>query len=180
MKSNPILKIILAVLVVIAAVLIFRNSGLRIENGTSALNDGPQTGAVLDDFELISLDGESVKLSDYRGKKVIINFWATWCNYCQNEMPLLDEYYQKYSSDLVVLAVDYHESQEIVKQYVEETQYQFPILLDEDGAVARKYLVPGLPVSFFLDDQGVLVDVQYGELNRIILDRNLKTLGVIQ
>ena len=108
------------------------------------------------DFTLKNLDGEEVSLSDYRGKIVLINFWATWCTWCDKEMPDLQKLDDE-NDDLVVLAVDVMEKQDVVKEYIDNGKYDFEVVLDEDGEIARTYLVSGFPTSYFVDEEGVLL-----------------------
>jgi peroxiredoxin len=110
------------------------------------------------DFTLAGLDGKTVRLADFRGRVVFLNFWATWCPPCREEMPAM----QALAGDLekqglVVLAVNYEESAETAEAFVRETGLALPVLLDPDGTVARRYRVPGLPASFFIDRRGALV-----------------------
>lgn len=107
-------------------------------------------------FTLKNLDGEEVSLSDYRGKIVLINFWATWCPWCDKEMPDLQKLDEE-NDDLVVLAVDVMEDKETVKKYIEKGKYNFEVVLDEDGEIAKTYLVSGLPASYFVDEEGILL-----------------------
>lgn len=125
------------------------------------------------DFTLKNLDGEEVKLSDYKGKIVLINFWATWCPPCDREMPHLEKLYNEYKDELVILAVDVQESKKTVKKYVEKKGLTFPVLLDTDGRVAREYYVAAFPTSYFVDADGYFVErVQggrtYAEFKQII------------
>lgn len=107
-------------------------------------------------FTLKNLDGKEVSLSDYRGKIVLINFWATWCPWCDKEMPDLQKLDEE-NDDLVVLAVDVMEKEETVKEYIEKGEYNFEVVLDEDGEIAKTYLVSGLPASYFVDEEGILL-----------------------
>lgn len=107
-------------------------------------------------FTLKNLDGKEVSLSDYRGKIVLINFWATWCPWCDKEMPDLQKLDEE-NDDLVVLAVDVMEKEEEVKEYIEKNKYSFEVVLDEDGEIAKTYLVSGLPASYFVDEEGILL-----------------------
>ena len=116
------------------------------------------------DFTLKNLAGEEVSLSDYKGKIVMINFWATWCTWCDVEMPDM----QKLSSendDLVVLAVDVEEKLEDVKAYIEKGGYDFEVVLDSSGDVNKTYLVNGLPNSYFVDKEGILLGKVGGAIN---------------
>lgn len=107
-------------------------------------------------FTLKNLNGEEVSLSDYKGKIVLVNFWATWCPWCDKEMPDLQKLDEE-NDDLVVLAVDVMEDKETVKKYIEKGKYNFEVLLDEDGEIAKTYLVSGLPASYFIDKEGILL-----------------------
>ena len=107
-------------------------------------------------FTLKNLSGEEVSLSDYKGKFVLINFWATWCGYCDMEMPDLQKV-DKENDDLVVLAVDVMEDLDIVEEYINEGGYDFEVVLDSDGEIAKTYLVGAYPTSYFIDEDGVLL-----------------------
>lgn len=115
-----------------------------------------EVGKLTPDFTLKDLDGEEVSLSDYRGKIVLINFWATWCKWCDVEMPDLQKLDDE-NDDIVVLAVDVMEEKETVKKYLEDGGYDFQVVLDEDGEISRTFLVSGLPTSYFVDKEGILL-----------------------
>lgn len=129
------------------------------------------------DFALKTWDGKSVALSNYRGKVVLINFWATWCPPCRSEMPEIQSAAQANPDKLVVLAIDYMETPDLVKPFVEELGLQFPILLDSDGAVARQYNVQGLPTSFFIDPTGIVRVTNVGGVNRAYIEAQIEVLA---
>ncbi|TJX13075.1 TlpA family protein disulfide reductase [Tissierella creatinini] len=108
------------------------------------------------DFTLKNLAGEEVSLSDYKGKIVLVNFWATWCKYCDMEMPDLQKFDDE-NEDLVVLAVDVMEDKETVEDYISEGGYTFDVVLDEDGKISQTYMVRGFPTSYFVDAEGILL-----------------------
>lgn len=108
------------------------------------------------DFTLKNLKGEDVSLSDFKGKYVLINFWATWCKYCDIEMPSLNKLNKK-NDDLVVLAVDVMEDKKTVEKYIEKGKYEFEVVLDEEGEIAQNYYVTAFPTSFFVDKEGFLI-----------------------
>lgn len=123
-------------------------------------------------FTLRNLEGEEVSLTDYRGKVVLINFWATWCKYCDIEMPDLQKL-DKENEDLVVLAVDVMEEKSLVEEYVEKGGYDFQVVLDEDGDIAKLYLVSAFPTSYFVDKDGILLGgvpgmMTYAQMNQIV------------
>ncbi|MEL3960725.1 TlpA disulfide reductase family protein [Lysinibacillus endophyticus] len=114
-------------------------------------------------FNLTTFDGEKVKLSDYLGKKVLINFWATWCPPCEDEMPHIEEYYEKYAEkhNVVILGInttDLESNVKTVQKFVQDHEVTFPILLDEVGEVSTRYEILTLPTSFIIDENGNLVE----------------------
>jgi cytochrome c biogenesis protein CcmG/thiol:disulfide interchange protein DsbE len=133
-------------------------------------------GDVAHDFSLSDLDGNRVALSDFRGKPVIINFWATWCPPCRLEMPELQRAYEAYAEDdLVILAVNEAEQSEVVSSFFyEQMGYTFTPLLDEEGQVAEAYGAIGLPASFFVDAAGEVTAVHRGLLTQGQLEQYLE------
>ena len=106
------------------------------------------------DFTLKDPDGKEITLSDYKGKKILLNFWATWCNPCKKEMPDLEKIHQTYP-DVVVLAVNIDSDQDI-KGFMNNLELTFPTVLDVDGDVNKKYKVVSIPTSFFIDGDGII------------------------
>lgn len=129
------------------------------------------------DFTLQTLDGESVSLSDYRGKLVMINFWASWCPPCNSEMPDLQSYYEQHKDeDFIILGVNYQDTPDKVQAFVEKYGVTFPILLDSDGQVANLFGVQGLPTSFFVDKQGNVLGYQPGPVTKEMLEDGITPL----
>lgn len=108
------------------------------------------------DFTLPNLKGEQISLSDYRGDIVFLNFWATWCGYCDEEMPYFQHMIDK-NDDLTVLAVNVQEPEAKVRNYIEKGGYSFPVLLDMEGEIGGDYLVGGLPTTYLIDKEGNLL-----------------------
>ncbi|MGB5177839.1 MAG: TlpA disulfide reductase family protein [Gammaproteobacteria bacterium] len=111
------------------------------------------------DFTLKDMDGESFALHDFRGKVVLINFWATWCPPCRKEMPALEALYKKLGDEsFAVLAVNQWEDPDHVFAYTGELNVfpTFPILFDPESAISEDYGVKGLPTSFLIDKKGRL------------------------
>ncbi|OHD20714.1 MAG: hypothetical protein A2064_09670 [Spirochaetes bacterium GWB1_66_5] len=119
--------------------------------GLAALKEG--TASI--DFTLSDLSGKKVSLSQYRGKLVFLNFWATWCPPCRAEMPSMERLYQKLKGQgLVVLGVDLQEDAKSVQKFVEEHKLTFPILLDSDGRVGTTYGARSIPTTYIIGRDG--------------------------
>jgi peroxiredoxin len=118
------------------------------------------------DFKLKDLNGKEVSLSDFKGKKVLLNFWATWCPPCKAEMPDIEKLYQATkNSNLVILAVNLGEDKQTVKSFMDKNKYNFNILLDSEQAAAIKYNIVSIPTSFFIDENGTIVSKKIGPMN---------------
>ncbi len=125
----------------------------------------PQQGFLAPDFELKTLSGETVKLSNLRGQAVLINLWATWCPPCRAEMQSIEKMYQEYKGrGFTVLAVNmtHQDDPSAVLPFATKLGLTFPILLDESGTVAHAYQLQSLPSSFFIRRDGVINEVVIG------------------
>lgn len=130
--------------------------------------EGLEKGNLAPDFELTTLDGDKVKLSDFRGKKVLLNFWASWCGPCRAEMPDMQELHKEGRDDLVILAVNATQTEkgkESPAEFIKELGLTFPTVLDEKGEVSKKYQVIALPTSYFIDSEGKINEKYTGTLS---------------
>ena len=142
-----------------------------------AESDIPKVGAIAPDFTLSDLNGDEVQLSDYRGKVLLLNFWATWCPPCQQEIPMFIEVYEELKDeDFVILAVSIGEGKEKVSGFVSEKGMTFPVLLDSSKDVARRYLVRAIPTSVVIDRDGVVQRIVVGMMHESQLRAELKDL----
>lgn len=116
---------------------------------------GPAIGSPAPDFELKTLDGETVKLSQFKGKKVMLNFWTTWCPPCKAEMPDMQKFYTEEGDKIQILAVNIDPEYDVAG-FVEKMKINFPILLDEDDKVMNAYQILTIPTTFFIDEKGVI------------------------
>ncbi len=118
------------------------------------------------DFELKGLDGKQYRLSDYRGKWVLVNYWATWCPPCREELPELEVFYNNHKdNDAVVLGVAMERIEmPRLKAFVDEQFLSYPILITEPAARTELGRVPGLPTSFLVNPKGELVAREVGPL----------------
>jgi cytochrome c biogenesis protein CcmG/thiol:disulfide interchange protein DsbE len=130
------------------------------------------------DFSLPNLDDKTVKLSDYRGKVVFLNFWATWCKPCREEMPSMEVLYKNFERDgLVILAVsiDRVTTKKDIPPFVKGLSLTFPVLIDSWGQTDKRYKLMGVPETYIIDQQGVLREKVIGPRDWTVLD-NLKTI----
>jgi peroxiredoxin len=153
--------------------------GCTSKASQSGLQVGTQKGQLAPEFELEDLSGQSVKLSDYRGQVVLINFWATWCGYCRTEFPEIQRAYEgNHDKGFVVLAVNVQDRKQSVQAYVQELGLTFPVLLDPFGRASGPYKARGLPTSYFVDQQGVIVLKKVGPVDGSIIEQVLVQAGV--
>ena len=185
MKRNDLL-LLAAGLLVGAGVAIFVFYVLDLGSGNSGKIDeipgvnlpvSAAVGFTAPDFELVDIKDEKVKLSDLRGKIVVLNFWATWCEPCKVEMPYFEELYQSERSDLAILGVNFDEPPDQVKQFVDEFQLSFPILLDPGGEVQNLYRVRGYPTTLIVDQQGIVQFHHIGLITEAQLEHYLTEMG---
>ncbi|MEK5335506.1 TlpA disulfide reductase family protein [Bacillus sp. FSL M8-0166] len=135
---------------------------------------GLEKGDQAPDFELKTLDGKTTSLSDYRGKKVLVNFWATWCKPCRTEMPDLDAIRSE-NDQVEVLAVNLtttEKSVDHVAAFTKELKLSFPVLLDQKGIQAR-YQVLSYPTTYILDEKGRIMSVKHQMLTKKEIEKEL-------
>ncbi len=155
--------------------------GAALLTGCAASPNGRlKVGEAAPDFVLQDLEGNEVRLSDFAGRPVLLNFWNTWCPPCRTEMPALQEVYTAQGADgLQILAVNllYQENDlRDVTQFVQEKGLTFPILLDETGEVAVRYRVGSLPTSVFVDREGKVHLIQVGPMSRAFVQSVLQEI----
>jgi peroxiredoxin len=139
----------------------------------------PEVGQVAPDFALLDVrDGQTVRrLSDFRGKTVVLNWYASWCAPCRIEMPDFERAFQALDGELVVLAVNLQESHERALSMLHETAVSFPAVLDPNGEVARHYRVRGMPTTYFIDRDGIVRSSGSGLITEQALRAELEKLG---
>lgn len=135
-------------------------------------------GAKAPNFKLETLGGNEVELSDYKGKKVLLNFWATWCPPCKKEMPDLEKYSQQVGNDVVILAVNIDPEND-VKSFVEDNELSFIIPLDRRGEkkqVNEQYKVHSIPTTFFIDSKGIIRNKVFVAMQIQDMERNINSM----
>jgi len=128
------------------------------------------------DFTVYDAHGQEVKLSDFVGKPVVLNFWASWCGPCKDEMPLFQKKYNELGEEihfLLVNATDGRETQEDAEEFISGAKYTFPVYFDLSGKASLTYSVTALPTTYFLNAQGELVAQATGSLTESALQRGI-------
>ena len=153
----------LLLLLVLASVL-YQQLGKTVDRenlGTQKQQDSQQqeqTKVLAPDFTVVDSNGREVKLSDFRGKPIVVNFWASWCGPCKSEMPDFDAVYQRMGDDIHFLMVNmtdgYRETLASAKEFIANSGYNFPVYYDTQSSAAMAYGVSALPTTYFFDAEG--------------------------
>ncbi|MDP4179707.1 MAG: TlpA disulfide reductase family protein [Bacillota bacterium] len=139
--------------------------------------EGTNPGNRAINFTLTNLNGKKVSLSDFKGKNVFLNFFASWCSTCRKEMPDMERFCRGYKDkNLIVLAVGLGENVETMKSLMSEKLYTFNVLLDTDFSVSNKYCITTMPVSYFINKEGIIVKSNVGGLDRNTMKKFIEAL----
>lgn len=148
----------------------------------TAVSTGLNKGQVAPDFELQSVIGTNTKLSDYRGKVVILNFWASWCPPCKAEIPELVNYYETHKNEQIeIVGVNLTKSESnpsVVKDFVKNNSMTFPILLDEQGKIGDLYQTITIPTSYIIDKNGVIQDKYVGAMSYETINKFVSSINI--
>ena len=170
--------ILLGVAIILGGVWIIIN---RVPTGNSAaageLAPAPVKGHPAPEIVLTSTDGQEIRLSDLRGKPVLLNFWATWCPPCRAETPDLQATHREIGDKLTIIGVNMT-SQDggDVEGFLREFGVTYPVLLDPDGTAAKAYNILGLPTSVFIDRNGIVQEVFTGAVNKAYIESKVPEL----
>ncbi len=148
------------------------------ENDEKDALGGLKIGAKAPNFSLKTLDGKQVELSDYKGKKVMLNFWATWCPPCKKEMPDMEKYTQQAGDDVVVLAVNIDPEND-VQAFVDDNGITFTIPLDSQSAknpVNERYKILSIPTTYFIDKEGIIRNKVISAMQLKDMERNINSM----
>lgn len=194
-KYMEIIKKISGVFIIMAGLVMLINAFTKINKSTSSINENQSQSqsqiqgeskdrqldkesenkkVPIEDFELYDQYGKKHRLSDYKGKTVFLNFWATWCPPCRAEMPYIEEIYKEYNSnkdDVVILGIaspnlGREGSKDLIKKVLDKGEYTFPVAFDEGGEVVYKYGINSFPSTFIIDKEGYITKYIPGSMEK--------------
>jgi len=152
--------------------------------GTVPEQTETEESMIAPDFTVVTADGKEVKLSDFFGKPIVLNFWASWCGPCRSEMPDFDEKYQELGDDVQFLMVNMtdgsRETLDIAKAFVADSGFSFPVFYDVNYDAAITYGVSSLPTTYFIASDGTLVAYGMGAIDAETLQRGIDMIYTAQ
>jgi cytochrome c-type biogenesis protein len=183
--SSKLIWILMLVLVLLAGAIYYdhgkspntsQQSPQISDSDTGTSSSKAAKGKLAPEITLNDLNGQTVKLSDYRGKIVILNFWASWCPPCKSEMPELNKAAQEFASgtDAVLLTVNLtdgsRETVDLARNYIVSNKYTMSVLLDTQGRAANAYNITSIPTTYIIDKQGVIINYIVGPTTKDALN----------
>ena len=193
MKSKKFLIVLILVFIVLfaGAYVLYERLGQSVESEQIFVHSSPQPAdnsaeaepeeILAPDFTVYDKDGNAVKLSDFFGKPIVLNFWASWCGPCQYEMPDFDEKYKELGSEVNFVMVNMTDGQretvEIASGFIEQKGYSFPVFYDTSSEAALTYGAYSLPTSFFIDAEGYVVAQAVGAINAATLQQGIDAIS---
>lgn len=138
-----------------------------------SIDYGIEKGDVIENFDFYDLDKNIYSIKDYREKVIMLNFWATWCPPCRQEMPSMEELYQANKDanfEIIAISIDQNKSIQGVKDFVNLSGYNFPIFYDLNQNLGRKFLIRSIPTTFLIDQYGVIREKVLGAKDWSTLD----------
>lgn len=166
------IAILVSAILVVGVICLLNSGGSDIEEGGASLS--------VPDFTVYDPEGKTVKLSDFAGKPIVLNFWATWCYYCVAEMPEFEKMYDKYGDDVVFLMVNatdnVEETVESATDFYNERGYSFPIYFDKSNDACLAYNVSSLPMTVFITRDGEISYKQTGMISGEALEMRIENI----
>lgn len=179
MKNKVVMIALIVVFICVlgGASVLYKVLGEKVETDRLAVeenNEAPETQEDIEltkapDFTVYDSERNAFRLSDFEGKPVVLNFWASWCDPCKSEMPDFDEAYGEYGENIHFLIVNmtdgYQETVESAKEFIKESDYTFPVYYDTDLEAAKAYSVYSIPTTYFIDKDGYIIAQGRGALD---------------
>ena len=188
-KKKLLIGCVVLVLVLVVAGVLYRNLsgsidsdnlGSQTPQNENQQQNGENAPSLAPDFTVLDANGKEVKLSDFRGKPVVVNFWATWCGYCVKEMPAFEEVYQQMGSDIHFLMINVTDGvQETIDKasaFIADSGYTFPVYYDTQYSATRTYGAYSLPMTFFFDAEGYAIAQATGAIDKDTLLRGIEMI----
>lgn len=172
------LLLILFLVVLLATINVYRNQqsqkqeAIALSNPKASKDEAHHELAT--DFSLKTVDGETIRLSDYRGKTVILNFWATWCPPCQAEMPHIQKFHASHKENVEVIAVNLTSQDNgtaALQKFIDDYKLTFTIPLDTNGTIGKQYKAYTVPTSYIIDSKGYIVNKVIGPMNQEMMEK---------
>ena len=168
-KVKYAIMVLCAAAVLLAAVIGYDYLSANYNNEVPSEEGSSAEAVMAPDFTVYDREGNAVNFSDFAGKPVVINFWATWCGYCVKEMPSFEKAYQEFGDEVVFMMINvtdgFQETKEDAAEFIEEKGYTFPVYYDLDLSAARVYGASSLPATAFINSEGKLVHGQLGMMS---------------
>ncbi|WP_157729591.1 TlpA family protein disulfide reductase [Tumebacillus algifaecis] len=148
------------------------------ENKAGDVAEMPVVGYRAPAFELQTFDGQTVKLSDLKGKPVVLNFWASWCGPCRDEMPDLETVHKQYGDRVQFYGINLTSQDNLdkAKAFMKEMGVSFPSLMDADEKTAKAYRTFSIPMTYGIDQNGIVSEIHKGQINKVVMDGMLQRL----
>ncbi|MDF2535288.1 MAG: alkyl hydroperoxide reductase [Bacillales bacterium] len=164
--TKNVLSILILIFVIIAVVIVIKDSNNESKDIISKKDESFASnpiGKEAPNFSLKNMQGQIVKLSDYKGKKIMVNFWATWCPPCKEEVPEIEKFH-KDNPDIIILSVNIDTTKDI-QGFIDEYQMTFPVLLDDNKEVSESYGTYKIPETFFINADGIVKYKRVGAMD---------------
>ncbi|MBE6813498.1 MAG: redoxin domain-containing protein [Ruminococcaceae bacterium] len=179
-KKTTIILVILTVLVVAGAAVLYNAFSDKVAQDLNTPIAGTQNANTAPDFTVYDADGNAHKLSDYKGKPVVVNFWASWCGPCKIELPAFQDKWEEYGDQVEFLMVNLvdnaSETLTSAQNFLATTDYTFPVYFDTEQSAAYTYSIYSIPTTIFVDVDGNLVNTAKGMLSHTTLDQYIQQL----
>ena len=179
-KTTTIILVVFTVLVVAGAAVVYNVFSDKVAQDLNTPITGTQNADTAPDFTVYDADGKAHKLSDFRGKPVVVNFWASWCGPCKIELPAFQDKWEEYGSEVEFLMVNLvdnaSETLASAQNFLTTTDYTFPVYFDTEQSAAYTYSIYSIPTTIFVDADGNLVNAAKGMLSHTTLDQYIQQL----